>query len=135
MSKKQKLVLLILLVIFLTPPLQHRNETWLELRSWESWQLGNFHHQKFYYCYNVIPLPGNRYSYDSLFIEFMLQKDYCPEEQYDKWNFSINVPIDEDISFWGLFYIAIHKHTDDSMSTWTCFLDGHFGDCAEWKRD
>ena len=109
MSKKQKIIVLVLLIIFLTPQV----ELWHN--DYEVWQFGNLHYIENSRCFDAMPLPKQSWRYFSMFVKIWLSFDYCEEWQWAKDSFTIS-SVDDAQIFYLSFYTYYKGNPEISFS-------------------
>jgi hypothetical protein len=117
---KKKIVLLILLILFLLPEIgdysfmfDDNPYAWRFWNIWyreSRWRYGEKEGE--WLCYDMLPQPHYRLSYESLFVDFGFRWDYC-----DDWTWWVDdsVSLFLGIEYWGwetdiylpLFWIMI----------------------------
>lgn len=123
MSRKQKILVLILLVIFLTPQVElwHNKD--------EVWQFGNLHYIEHSRCFDAMPLPIRSWQYKSMFIRTWVSLDYCEEWQWAKNSYTIS-SADDNQNLYLALYIYYEGSPEISLGFFNIRID-----FSNWKLD
>lgn len=124
MSKRQKVVLVILLVLFLMPPVERYPS------DYEIWQFGNLHYRETDICFDGMPVPERSYHYQAFFFRLSHSSNYCKEWQWKKSDITLHSPIVINKSYRSVFYLSFATYYDQAFSAHFVIWDW---DIVDWK--